>query len=177
MMKYKTTKEGITNLSTLVISNLIPNDLLEQTSTLRTKNMTQVKIPNATTDYDGSMSYKDKRKLDSFKVDTSTNYYMGNVVRINGDYMLPQSATITDLKDYAPIYGTIADHLELQNGISSDKIPEMIRLSIHNITYMFSLNTADYTNNQFVYVCPYVQMQFTIDSSTSQFEINSFNPI
>lgn len=137
----------------------------------------QIKIPNATTDYDGSMSYTDKRKLDSFNVDTSTNYYMGNVVRINGNYMLPQSATITDLKDYAPIYGTIADHLELQNGISSDKIPEMIRLSIHNITYMFSLNTIDYTNNQIVYVCPYVQMQFTIDSSTSQFEINSFNPI
>lgn len=137
----------------------------------------QIKIPNATTDYDGSMSYADKRKLDSFNVDTSTNYYMGNVVRINGNYMLPQSATITDLRDYAPIYGIIADHLELQNGISSDKIPEMIRLSIHNITYMFSLNTIDYTNNQIVYVCPYVQVQFTIDSSTGQFEINSFNPI
>ena len=137
----------------------------------------QLKIPNATTEYDGSMSYIDKRKLDSFKVDTSTNYYMGNVVRINGDYMLPPDGSITDLKGHAPIYGTIADHLELQNGISSDKIPEMIRLSIHNITYMFSLNTIDYTNNQIVYVCPYVQMQFKIDSSTSQFEINLFNPI
>lgn len=137
----------------------------------------QIKIPNATTDYDGSMSYTDKRKLDSFNVDTSTNYYMGNVVRINGDYMLPPSATIADLRDYAPINGTIVDHIELQNGISSDKIPEMIRLSIHNITYMFSLNTIDYTNNQIVYVCPYVQVQFTIDSSTGQFEINSFNPI
>ena len=137
----------------------------------------QLKIPNATTDYDGSMSYLDKRKLDSFKVDTSTNYYMGNVARINGDYMLPPDGSITDLKNHAPIYGTIADHLELQNGISSGKIPEMIRLSIHNITYMFSLNTIDYTNNQIVYVCPYVQVQFTINSSTSQFEINLFNPI
>lgn len=136
-----------------------------------------IKIPNATTDYDGSMSYLDKRKLDSFNVDTSTNYYMGNVVRINGDYMLPPSVTIADLRDYAPINGTIADHIELKNGISSGKIPEMIRLSIHNITYMFSLNTIDYTNNQIVYVCPYVQMQFTIDSSTSQFVIEGFNPI
>lgn len=167
-------EESISNHDIYVIYN---EDDAENSLTHMVGGDVQLKIPNATTDYDGSMSYLDKRKLDSFNVDTSTNYYMGNVVRINGDYMLPQSATITDLKDYAPIYGTIADHLELQNGISSDKIPEMIRLSIHNITYMFSLNTIDYTNNKIVYVCPYVQMQFTIDSSTSQFEINSFNPI
>ena len=142
----------------------------------------QLKIPNATTDYDGSMSYLDKRnlndaksKLDSFNVDTSTNYYMGNVIRINASYLLPPDTTLADIKDYAPLYGTTADHLELMNGISSNKIPEMIRLTINNFTYMFSLNTADYTNNQFVYVCPYVQVQFVINSN--QFVINSFNPI
>ena len=135
----------------------------------------QLKIPNATTDYDGSMSYADKRKLDSFNVDTSTDYYMGNVIRIDASYLLPPDITLADIKDYTPLYGITADYLELMNGISSNKIPEMIRLTIHNFTYMFSLNTADYTNNQFVYVCPYVQVQFVLNSS--QFVINSFNPI
>lgn len=167
-------EEPISNHDIYVTYN---EDNAENNLTHKVGGDVQLKIPNATTDYDGSMSYLDKRKLDSFNVDTSINYYMGNVVRINGDYMLPQSATITDLKGYAPIQGFIADHPEFQNGISSDKIPEMIRLSIHNITYMFSLNTIDYTNHQIVYVCPYVQVQFTIDSSTGQFEINSFNPI
>ena len=137
----------------------------------------QLKIPNATTDYDGSMSYADKRKLDSFNVDTSTDYYMGNVVRIDASYLLPPDITLANIKDHTPLYGIITDHLELMNGISSNKIPEMIRLTIHNFTYMFSLNTIDYTNNQIVYVCPYVQMQFTIDSSTSQFVIERINPI
>lgn len=136
-----------------------------------------IKIPNATTDYDGSMSYIDKRKLDSFNVDTSTNYYMGNVIRIDASYLLPPDSSLADIKGNAPLYGIIADHLELMNGISNNKIPEMIRLTIHNFTYMFSLNTADYTNNQFVYVCPHVQVQLVINSGNGQFTIESFNPI
>ena len=94
-----------------------------------------VKIPNATKDYDGSMSYTDKRKLDGI-----SPYAPKKVVALRLSYTYGSVTVISGGGDY-----DITQDAELMQSASSDGVEEDYN-GIHYYT-TFSLNLAAASTN------------------------------
>ena len=101
----------------------------------------QLKIPNATTDYDGSMSYLDKRKLTNIQDGCiAASVY---VMTINYD-------TLNDLNG---IESPIMDFANLNNIMTSGKFPDMIRLVLNNSIHVFTLYESYLSDKYAQYRC------------------------
>ena len=100
-----------------------------------------LKIPNATTDYDGSMSYLDKRKLTNIQAGcVAASVY---VMTINYDA----------LNDLNGIEEPTTNFANLDNIMTSGKFPDMIRLVLNNSIYIFTLNESYLSDEYAQYRC------------------------
>ena len=121
-----------------------------------------VKIPNATKDYDGSMSYTDKRKLDN----VHNNCVAASV------YVLNLSYNFTDLNGLTL---KMTNFLGLSAAIASGNRPDMIRLVTNSTTHIFTL--YDSTNviddgSFFYYRCDGKNAEISIEDNEISFSVN-----
>lgn len=101
----------------------------------------QLKIPNATTDYDGSMSYLDKRKLTNIQDGcVAASVY---VMTINYDA----------LNDLNGIEEPTTNFANLNNIMTSGKFPDMIRLVLNNSIHVFTLYESYLSDKYAQYKC------------------------
>ena len=101
----------------------------------------QLKIPNATTDYDGSMSYLDKRKLTNIQDGCiAASVY---VMNINYDALL----------DLDRLEEPITSFANLNNIMTSGKFPDMIRLVLNNSIHVFTLYESYLSDKYAQYRC------------------------
>lgn len=101
----------------------------------------QLKIPNATTDYDGSMSYLDKRKLTNIQDGCiAASVY---VMTINYDALLDLNGIEEPTTNFA----------NLDNIMTSGKFPDMIRLVLNNSIHIFTLYESYLSDKYAQYRC------------------------
>ena len=121
-----------------------------------------VKIPNATTQYDGSMSYTDKRKIDGIH----NNCVAASVYVLNLSYNFANINGLT-LK--------MTNFLELSAAIASGNRPDMIRLVTNFTTNIFTLydstNTID-DGSFFYYRCDGKNAEISIEDNEIIFSVN-----
>ena len=121
-----------------------------------------VKIPNATKDYDGSMSYTDKRKLDN----VHNNCVAASVYVLNLSY---------DFTNLNGLTLKMTDFLGLSAAIASGNRPDMIRLVTNSTTHIFTL--YDSTNviddgSFFYYRCDGKNAEISIENDEITFSVN-----
>ena len=101
----------------------------------------QLKIPNATTDYDGSMSYLDKRKLTNIQDGCiAASVY---VMNINYDALL----------DLDRLEEPITSFANLNDIMTSGNFPDMIRLVLNNSIHIFTLYESYLSDKYAQYRC------------------------
>lgn len=126
-------EESISNHDIYVTYN---EDNAENNLTHKVGGDVQLKIPNATTDYDGSMSYLDKRKIDSIHNNcVAASVY---VMTINYDALLDLNGIKEPTTNFA----------NLDNIMTSGKFPDMIRLVLNNSIHVFTLYES-YLNDKY----------------------------
>ena len=122
----------------------------------------QLKIPNATTDYDGSMSYLDKRKLDN----VHNNCVAASVYVLNLSY---------DLTNLNGLTLKMTDFLGLSAAIASGNRPDMIRLVTNFTTHIFTLYDSTNVINDgsfFYYRCDGKNAEIYIENDEITFSVN-----
>lgn len=140
-------EESISNHDIYVIYN---EDDAENSLTHMVGGDVQLKIPNATTDYDGSMSYLDKRKLTNIQDGCiAASVY---VMTINYDA----------LNDLNGIESPIMDFANLNNIMTSGKFPDMIRLVLNNSIHIFTLNESYLSDKYAQYRCEGCKAEISI---------------
>lgn len=122
----------------------------------------RIKIPNATSDYDGSMSYTDKRKLDN----VHNNCVAASVYVLNLSY---------DFTDLNGLTLKMTNFLGLSAAIASGNRPDMIRLVTNFTTNIFTLYDSTNVINDgsfFYYRCDGKNAEIYIEDDGISFSIN-----